>query len=141
MWCGSQVSAEMIRELGLSDEELGQISLTITNLAEKARKRRIRRTSSAGSATAGLPGGPSSLTPVRSNSAVIERFYKLHLYEYYSCLKAINFNHGAVALAVLTGNLLTMLMGNIPSSLLTLCASISCHLFHPRNLRRTHMTC
>lgn len=41
-----QVSAEMIKELGLSDEELGLISLTITNLAEKARRRRARRTSS-----------------------------------------------------------------------------------------------
>lgn len=39
-----QVSAEMIKELGLSDEELGQISLTITNLAEKARRRRNPRT-------------------------------------------------------------------------------------------------
>ncbi|CAM9128768.1 unnamed protein product [Hapterophycus canaliculatus] len=36
----------MIKELGLSDEELGLISLTITNLAEKARRRRARRTSS-----------------------------------------------------------------------------------------------
>lgn len=44
-----QVSAEMIRELGLSDEELGPISLTITNLAEKARRRRMRRTSSTSS--------------------------------------------------------------------------------------------
>lgn len=45
-----QVSAEMIKELGLSDEELGQISLTITNLAEKARRRRNPRTlSSSGS--------------------------------------------------------------------------------------------
>lgn len=36
----------MIKELSLSDEELGQISLTITNLAEKARRRRNPRTSS-----------------------------------------------------------------------------------------------
>lgn len=42
----------MIRELGLSDEE-GQISLAITNLAEKARGRRMRRASSNGSATVG----------------------------------------------------------------------------------------
>lgn len=43
----------MIKELGLSDEELGQISLTITNLAEKARRRRVRRTSSNSSGLAG----------------------------------------------------------------------------------------
>ncbi|CBJ26117.1 conserved unknown protein [Ectocarpus siliculosus] len=48
-----QVSAEMIKELGLSDEELGQISLTITNLAEKARRRRIRRVSSNSSGLVG----------------------------------------------------------------------------------------
>ncbi len=43
----------MIRELGLSDEELGDISLTITNLAEKARRRRVRRTSSNSSGLVG----------------------------------------------------------------------------------------
>lgn len=43
----------MIKELGLSDEELGQISLTITNLAEKARRRRVRRTSSNSSGLVG----------------------------------------------------------------------------------------
>lgn len=47
--CTLQVSAEMIRELGLSDVELEPISLTITNLAEKARRRRMRRTSSTSS--------------------------------------------------------------------------------------------
>lgn len=50
----------MIRELDLSFEELGQISLTITNLAERARKRRIRRASSNPNVTsmaAGLVGG------------------------------------------------------------------------------------
>eukprot|EP00752_Nemacystus_decipiens_P009890 g8823.t1 len=55
-----QVSAEMIKELGLSDEELGQISLTITNLAEKARRRRVRRTSSnsSGLVGQGVDGNP-----------------------------------------------------------------------------------
>lgn len=48
-----QVSAEMIKELGLSDEELGQISLTITNLAEKARRRRNPRTFSSSSGLVG----------------------------------------------------------------------------------------
>lgn len=52
-----QVSAEMIKELGLSDEELGLISLTITNLAEKARRRRARRASSA---SGGLVGQVSA---------------------------------------------------------------------------------
>lgn len=51
-----QVSGEMIRELGLSDEELGPISLTITNLAEKARKRRVRRASSNSSVTVSQVG-------------------------------------------------------------------------------------
>ncbi|CAM9473322.1 unnamed protein product, partial [Laminaria digitata] len=51
-----QVSAEMIRELDLSFEELGQISLTITNLAERARKRRIRRASSNPSVTSMAAG-------------------------------------------------------------------------------------
>lgn len=41
----------MIRELDLPDEELGHIRDTITNLAEKARKRRMRRTPSASSVT------------------------------------------------------------------------------------------
>ncbi|CAM9818779.1 unnamed protein product, partial [Ectocarpus sp. 4 AP-2014] len=48
-----QVSTEMIKELGLSDDELGQISLTITNLADKARRRRIRRVSSNSSGLVG----------------------------------------------------------------------------------------
>lgn len=43
----------MIKELGLSDEELGKISLTITNLAEKARRRRVRRISSNSSVSVG----------------------------------------------------------------------------------------
>lgn len=43
----------MIRELGLPTEELGHISLAITNLAEKARRRRRRHPFSNGSGTGG----------------------------------------------------------------------------------------
>lgn len=40
------VAAEMIKELDLPDHELGQIGDTITSLAERSRKRRLKRTPS-----------------------------------------------------------------------------------------------
>lgn len=67
-----QVSAEMIKELGLSDEELGVISLTITNLAEKAQRRRARRTSSTNSSgfTNQVSDCRSSMPPIPVLGAV-----------------------------------------------------------------------